>query len=62
MFSVRSSGVKPRSPLSPARKVSPSSSIGEPPRVNSRRSSARASVDLPAPGRPVSQITAPLWR
>ena len=38
---------KPRSPLRPARSVSPSSRIGEPPLLNSRRSSARASVDLP---------------
>ena len=33
MFSVRSAAEKPRSPLSPARKVSPSSSTGEPPRA-----------------------------
>ena len=53
---------KPRSPFRPARSVSPSSSTGEPPLPNSRRSSARASVDLPEPGSPVSQTTAPLWR
>ena len=52
MFSLRSCGEKPRSPLRPARRVSPSSRIGEPPRQNSRRSSARASVDLPEAGRP----------
>lgn len=46
----------------PARRVSPSSRIGEPPRVNNWRSSARANVDFPEPGNPVSQITAPLWR
>jgi hypothetical protein len=60
MFSVRSVAEKPRSLLSPARSVSPSNSTGEPPRLNSRRSSARASVDLPEPGNPVSHITAPL--
>ena len=53
-------GEKPRSPFSPARSVSPSSRIGEPPLPNSFRSSARASVDLPEPGNPVSQTTAPL--
>ena len=50
MFSVRSAAEKPRSPLRPARSVSPSSRTGEPPLPNSLRSSARASVDLPEAG------------
>src|ERR1035437_9608199 len=50
MFSVRSCAEKPRSRLRPARSVSPSSSTGEPPLLNSLRSTARASVDFPAAG------------
>src|SRR3569623_1902250 len=61
MLSRRSSGENSRSLLSPARSVSPASRMAEPPRLNSLRSSARASVDLPAPGRPVNHTTAPEW-
>ena len=59
MFSCRSSGEKPRSALRPRRTLSPSSVYARQPWSNKLRSSAIAIVDLPDPGSPVSQTTAP---
>src|SRR5262245_19073323 len=57
-FSERSPGEKPRSAFNPFLKASPSSTdVGRPRRLSSR-CSARASVDLPAPDKPVNQTIA----
>src|SRR5829696_4304169 len=59
-FSARSSGLKPRLPLRPWRRLSPSSrSAGRPAPISSA-STSTASVDLPEAGSPVSQTVAPL--
>jgi len=60
-FSLRSSGEKPRSAHRPWRRLSPSSSTAWQPAWNKRLSTARASVVLPAPDKPVNQTTAPRW-
>ncbi len=61
MFSARSAGAKPRSELSPWRRLSPSSTKAECPAPTSAASSAAASVDLPEPESPVNQTTQPRW-
>ena len=57
MFSVRSSGEKPRSLFSPDLISSPSRTQGKRPLSNRAFSRARARVVLPEHGRPVSQMT-----
>src|SRR3954447_12879264 len=58
-FSARSAAEKPRSPLRPWRRLSPSSTYAARPAPSSRASTALASVDLPEAGRPVNQTVAP---
>lgn len=61
MFSVRSSGLNPRSPQSPWRTWSPSSSMVCLDAAHSFCSNACAMVVLPAPDGPVNQSTLARW-
>src|SRR5262245_21229584 len=58
---LRSSGEYPRSAEIVRRRASPSSTFGKWPRRRNSSSRAFASVVLPEQGRPVSQITKPLF-
>ena len=58
-FSVRSWSEKPRSALSPWRRLSPSSRKAGRPLLTKASSTAEARVDLPAPDRPVNRSVPP---
>ncbi len=61
IFSCRSSSLNPKSPHSPCRTLSPSSTKVLQPVWYKRSSTACAKVDLPAPDKPVNHKMTDLW-